>query len=75
MKILMISGLTVLLIAPGLFSQDLNGESIIEKEFWIKLKGNCSGRTQNRRLPNQSVQWIAYALARLGNTLTLGVGR
>jgi outer membrane lipoprotein-sorting protein len=31
MKIMMISGLTVLLMAPGLFSQELTGEDIIEK--------------------------------------------
>ena len=31
MKIIMISGLTVLLMAPGLFSQELTGEDIIEK--------------------------------------------
>ncbi len=31
MKIMMISGLTVLLMAPGIFSQELTGEDIIEK--------------------------------------------
>ena len=31
MKIMMISGLIVLLMAPGLFSQELTGEDIIEK--------------------------------------------
>ena len=31
MKIIMIVGLTVFLIAPGLFSQELTGEDIIEK--------------------------------------------